>query len=390
MGATKVTRTIKLYDLGTVANRVDDMNTRIAKRNLGSPVTLTVGDTYIATEMSPPFADTTFVEVTMGFFPVVLPGGYTLSAIADYSSTETALVFDMADTGLTASDFDRTRCDHCATARKRNRVFAVTAADGTIKFVGSTCVKDFLGVDPAGLLWVAETIDSVFDEDGFGGGPSRDSLIPTSAFVSCAQSLIATGGYIKASDPGSTRDSVLKFFSDPNHAAFADAADALQDPATKAFAAEAIAWAAGSIPDDTTSDFDRNLFAVATSEMIGPKAFGLAAYLPVAYSRHLDYLATKAAEAEAAGPVEDVPTGRVVVTGTIVSTKIVESQWGTAYKMVVLDDRGFRIYVTQPTSISDAGRGDSVSFTATLVPSDDDATFGFGSRPSKASMLVAA
>ena len=383
---TTITNTIPMRTLGTVITRVEEMNVRIAKRELGSPVTLTVGDSMISIDQETR-VETTYVDVTLTFTPVVLAGGYTLSAIADYTSTDTALVFDLAETGLTADDFDPTRCDYCGTARDRNRVFAVTAADGTMKFVGTTCVKDFLGVDPAGLLYVADAFASVFDDDdGYTGGTSA-MMIPTSTFVTYAQAIVSVDGYVKASDPGSTRDVVIAFIYEPASSDFEDCMAALNDPATAAFAADAIAWAAAKVPDDTTSDFDRNMYAVATSEMLGRKAFGIAAYLPVAYGRYLDREAAKAAEAAAAGPVEDVPTGagRTVVTGVIVGLKTVESQWGTAYKMVVRDDRGFRIYVTQPDAIGDATRGDRVTFTARLTASDDDPTFGFGSRPTKAS-----
>jgi hypothetical protein len=383
---TTITNTIPMWTLGTVMTRVEEMNVRIAKRELGSPVTLTVGDSMISIDQETR-AETTYVDVTLTFTPVVMAGGYTLSAIADYTSTDTALVFDLAETGLTADDFDPTRCDYCGTARDRNRVFAVTAADGTMKFVGTTCVKDFLGVDPAGLLYVADAFASVFDDDDGYSGCTSAMMVPPIDFITYAQAVISVGGYVKTSDPGCTRDVVLDFIYQPTDADFEDCLAALNDPATGAFAADAIAWAAAKVPDDTTSDFDRNMYAVATSEMLGRKAFGIAAYLPVAYGRYLDREAAKAAEAAAAGPVEDVPTGdgRTVVSGVIVGLKTVESQWGTAYKMIVRDDRGFRIYVTQPDAIGWAVRGDRVTFTARLTPSDDDPTFGFGSRPTKAS-----
>ena len=92
----------------------------------------------------------------------------------------------------------------------------------------------------------------------------------------------------------------------------------------------------------------------------------------------------KAEEAAA----EDVPSGpgRIVVTGKVLSTKWVESQYGGALKMLVKDARGFKVWGTVPSSLSssDAFDGCTVTFTARLEPSRDDSKFGFFSRPTKA------
>lgn len=95
--------------------------------------------------------------------------------------------------------------------------------------------------------------------------------------------------------------------------------------------------------------------------------------------------AEKAAEPEAA----PVVTGRVEVTGKVVSTKWVDGYGPRARavkKMVVLDDRGFRVYGTVPTAIRGVERGERVTFTATVEASDDDETFGFFKRPTKAQL----
>lgn len=82
---------------------------------------------------------------------------------------------------------------------------------------------------------------------------------------------------------------------------------------------------------------------------------------------------------------QPVPEGREKVTGTIKSEKTVESDYGTTFKMVVEDDRGFRVYGTIPSAIlHEVKVGDRVEFTAALKQADGDRTFGFYSRPTKA------
>jgi hypothetical protein len=151
----------------------------------------------------------------------------------------------------------------------------------------------------------------------------------------------------------------------------------------KAYAAAAIEWAA-SLPGD--SSFEENLRAIARSEYVTPKAFGFAAYLPVGYARHLDAEAHRRAQDERRANAEACPTGKVQVEGEVVGLKEQHSAYGCTLKMTVMTDAGWRVWVTVPTSI-DPVRGDRVRFCCTVTPSDDDATFGFGKRPTKAEVL---
>lgn len=93
------------------------------------------------------------------------------------------------------------------------------------------------------------------------------------------------------------------------------------------------------------------------------------------------------------------PTGRVAVTGEITSTKMVEGDYGTAYKILVKDDAGFKVWCSIPKAQHDEAayeegyesfsslKGRRITFTATLSPSTDDASFAFGSRPAKGAWL---
>lgn len=121
--------------------------------------------------------------------------------------------------------------------------------------------------------------------------------------------------------------------------------------------------------------------------------------------------AAHTAEAEA----HPAPEGRVVVTGEIVSAKLVEGDYGTSYKVLVKDDQGFKVWVSLPKAQADEAyeqwfethpepytygpacwflgiqgnegdqgiKGRRITFTATLQPSSDDVSFAFGSRPTK-------
>jgi hypothetical protein len=74
----------------------------------------------------------------------------------------------------------------------------------------------------------------------------------------------------------------------------------------------------------------------------------------------------------------------ITITGTIVSIKIHENDYGIREVMTVRDDRGFLVWGTQPASLYDAIVGSRVSFIANIEKSDRDETFGFFKRPRKA------
>ena len=85
---------------------------------------------------------------------------------------------------------------------------------------------------------------------------------------------------------------------------------------------------------------------------------------------------------------EDAPEGRIVITGTVLAFKWQRSmQFGDTLKMLVQDDRGFRVWGSVPKNLDDAERESRITFTATVTASDRDAKFGFFKRPTKAEIL---
>lgn len=92
----------------------------------------------------------------------------------------------------------------------------------------------------------------------------------------------------------------------------------------------------------------------------------------------------RAAEQAKMSPVVE---GKIQVTGRIVSLKLHENDYGVREVMTVLDDRGFKLWGTQPRSLYSAKVDDRVTFMATVERSDRDETFGFFKRPTKAQVI---
>ena len=96
--------------------------------------------------------------------------------------------------------------------------------------------------------------------------------------------------------------------------------------------------------------------------------------------------AERAVEKAAAAPV---PSGRQVVTGEVLKVEVRDTGYGEQLKMLVKASPGFLLWGSVPSGINGVSRGDRVTFSATLQPSDRDPKFGFFSRPTKASLLTA-
>lgn len=95
----------------------------------------------------------------------------------------------------------------------------------------------------------------------------------------------------------------------------------------------------------------------------------------------------KAIEEAEYSAAEPCPIGRTQITGHILSTKLQQNIYGGTFKMLVKDDRGFKIWGSVPSIFDQPQRGDRVIFFANITPSDDDEKFGFFKRPTRALIL---
>jgi hypothetical protein len=81
------------------------------------------------------------------------------------------------------------------------------------------------------------------------------------------------------------------------------------------------------------------------------------------------------------------PRGETLVRGEIVSAKVVDGLFGKQPKIMVVDDRGFKVWMTRPESIGAAPKGSRIEVVARLEPSDSDPCFAVGKYPKKAGVL---
>ena len=87
-----------------------------------------------------------------------------------------------------------------------------------------------------------------------------------------------------------------------------------------------------------------------------------------------------AKRAEETAKALPAPEGRHIVEGVVLCVKIQDSHFGSTLKMLVKDERGFKVWTSVPKSM-DPAKGDNVRIKVTLSPKKEDPKFAFGSRP---------
>jgi len=191
-----------------------------------------------------------------------------------------------------------------------------------------------------------------------------------------------------------------RYQATPDHAIVLAERKAKRDAKTAAKAAKVRAKVIASTPHliglvflAGVSDFAHSLVmqvlkgkTLSDRQLAG--AFKAALFAIAKADRDAARLAEKAEQEAAKRPVV---TGKITIVGTILTTKWVDGY--TTYsaptlKMLVLDDRGFKVWGTVPSKLNcEEYEGARVQFNANVERSDDDECFGFFKRPSKATVV---
>jgi hypothetical protein len=122
-------------------------------------------------------------------------------------------------------------------------------------------------------------------------------------------------------------------------------------------------------------DFLRSLKAAFAPGWVSNKRLAFACCVCRAYDRALDEAAKQANP-----PTEKGPVGRIPVRGVIKSTKLVQTDFGDTWKMLVELESRARVYCSIPQGCN-GNIGETVHFVATFERSQKDEYFSFGSRP---------
>ena len=404
--------TAYLHQLPAIRAKFDKIAERATKRGFAGGLTLHVGEPYDRKEGGPyplPTYTRTVVDLEVsGTAPKY--DGWTIIARIDVLASGAAVAVNApgVDEAIALDDYTPGSCDHCHSNRRRNQTYIVQHDNGDRRFVGSTCLKDFLGWTTTPYLVFRNHIDI----DALVDGTAHDPYYPLVEVVTFAELSIRDRGYVRASDTYDGGPEPTK--SDVHGVLIArSAADRRRRQELVRILDQSAEDVQGSVAkiiayirsDEFGGDssYITTLKTLFAEDSIEPKHLGYAVSAAQAYRRHLETTAERAArearhqaEADRRANAQPVPTGKHTVEGVVISTRIQENHFsrngGITLKMVVLDNRGFKIWSTLPATITPAGAvedlvGSRVRYTATLKPSPDDNTFGSAKRPTKATVL---
>lgn len=287
-----------------------------------------------------------------------------------------------------------TMCEHCNKKRSRNDVYIVRHESGKQMQIGRRCLRDFLGIDdPNRVLrrfafWQAL---SDFERDdyrqGCGWAASTLDIMALAATVIKVDKCFASRKAVEEGKYTHTTSSIVKMVYDDVSAKnkMTKRYTEAQDKADTELAQQTIDYFTQL--EQVTSDYERNLQTILSSKTISDgRHLGLAVSAIAAYQRAMGRIFEKSEQAklrEAAKQVE-LSEDRQEIVGTIVTTKSYETQYGTAYKMLVQREDGVRFWGSIPSAITPQ-IGGRIKFFAKVVPKEPG--FAFFSRPTKAELM---
>lgn len=301
------------------------------------------------------------VEVTITGQEVKL-NGWALVGRIDHLTADSAVTA----AGPGYEDFDlRTYadrgcvCDHCGVNRQRNTTLVLANFEvGKVMQVGSTCVKDFTGLDrnPAALLDFFCCMGSVFgdmsNEDlngGFasGGGSTTqwDHILDFLPWVAMTIRCCGWTAASKADDQNPatkfTASSVRDIFTNPTRGKERQRLEeegqfSLPTKADNWQALRSIVWARNL---DGASDYETNLKAVIDAGVLLPKHHGLAASAVAMYQRSVNRTAVVK---KATSEVNSLHVGAIKVRQEwqikmLYAPRAFDTDYGTSYLYTFLD-----------------------------------------------------
>lgn len=315
-----------------------------------------------------------YPEVKLGNWRVIgkleaMEGGNLMFAVSS----------DAADVAALSARADHPiECDHCKTNRQRKDGYLLRDnASGDYKQVGSNCLEDFTGHDPAKALFLARMSDVVRLAEGeleeFGRS-SRANAVSTRRYLADVSFITENTGFVSSAK---ARDTMLN----PTYNEALSLPDELnKDYGLRAKYGEQIErhlahadavrdWVATK-PEE--SSFDRNLKLLLQADAISldRKHLAFAAAAVPMYNRSLS------AEAEARKPSEHVGTPGQKMAGKLTVDRVVqiEGYYGTSDLVLMHDEAGNRLkWKTSacPDEIRNGGVGRTMEASFKVKEHDD-------------------
>lgn len=313
------------------------------------------------------------IEVTVTGTPPRI-AGWTFVATLEWDEVSHQAVIrkiDGLDVDLAAARPEFENCDHCNTRRARSNTYLLRHDDGSFKQVGSTCLREFLGVEVNLQLLGFNPYGEVGDNSP--RRPERLALLPTFEAVLAitrAFGWVSSGAAYNDPHKISTKERFGAYYWDLSREGLG--AETRQGVLAKGrerdaeTAAEVLAWVRTVVDN---SEYISNLKAACAAEddSFSAANLGLVVSAPFAYQRYQERQNAAAREAKVAKDSLYVGTVGERLRGlklTVKSSRYIEGYYGPTNLLFLTDEAGnaFKWFA----SSYDADQGDVVVLDGTV------------------------
>jgi hypothetical protein len=360
---------IDSYDLAELRQKVAKINDRAVKKGLTGRIHVLARKT-----------DGGKWEVQTQGRPK-LDSKWELAAVIDGSKPESAIVNrnPNAPDEIAKVDIDKSmagHCDYCNTNRDRKTTYVLRGATGETKYVGSSCLADFLGHSVA-------LGKNPFDtgEEDIDGWLGEKAYLPSGEVLFQTIRVVDKFGFRKTSELVNTRDMVdmllhggeYKFGQ--RYGTLPHLTDADKER-IRTERDEVLEWARAGV-SITNTDYRANLGAALSDVVMDPKYLGLVVSAITSYRREKQKLAEKKAKLAAIKQELVSPVGTKItkVPARIVGISKIETKFGISTKITFYDKEGHRIVWWASNPPANLNEGDEILLTGKVKKED---TYGGG------------
>jgi hypothetical protein len=390
---------VPVYKVPQLTKKIKSINKKLVKQ--GHPVLkVTTSDKYITTVnyANPDGSNEKTHKINVVDYNIeglenLQIAGWEFVGTVSYPSPDAPVISSYVDVPKRFYEVEMVRvCEHCSTNRRRNDLYIIRNVEtNEFKQVGKSCLKDFLKTEKLDNFKLRTYVIRILDS--FDADADFDEYIPADARVATVKDVLCRtlvhvdgNGYVSSKDAFDTvlstadiiKNSILE-----NTKIDIDVTDIEYVKSLSTRVLDIIKYVESLEP---SNQYFQNLKNVMKSEYIEVRHVGLVVSSIPVFERYLSQ------QLERNDPnVSDVIVGNgIEITGVVVSIKMVPNNYsyygGMIEKMIVKDDRGFKVYGSVPSNLK-VCHGDKITFTANTVQSKKDSTFGFFKRPRKSSKI---
>ncbi len=278
---------------------------------------------------------------------VIRKDGYAIVAKIEHLENGN-FVYSFSDQSKPEWTKIESRCEHCNTKHFRRNTFIVRHEDGSEKQVGSTCLKDYCGIDPQHFAALKQLRDLFIEDDfasyDFDHAPKATTVYPIIETIALAYRIVKAQGYRKADEVGSNKSVLIRMLNEREQPTDEELDEARRMKEAVMLMERDDSW---SRLNDKRIWFDNSIKSLLLAGYCKDTHLGYIAYAPVAFAQY-DLLleeeekrrqqhSEQAAVSDFIGEVGQKIDVDVAEMNLLTSW---ESDWGWTYLYKIIDTAG--------------------------------------------------